>query len=162
MTRLCVKPAQEEKGGGEELVGKGEERQKSELHRRNPKSPRKEVSERGAGAGAASWTWDKRRTCLCVLSRFRLVQLWATLWTVARQVPLSLGFSRQEYCSGLPCLSPGDLPDPGIKPESLMSPARAGGLFTLACLGRPEQGKSNTGGEEKSRAWVKGVNTIRY
>ena len=160
MTQLCVKPAQEEKGGGEELVGKGEERQKSELHLRNPKSPRKEVSERGAGA--ASWTWDKRRTCLCVLSRFHLVQLWATLWTVARQVPLSLGFSRQEYWSGLPRLSPGDLPDPGIKPESLMSPARAGGLFTLARLGRPEQGESNTGGEEKSRAWVKGVNTIRY
>ena len=41
-----------------------------------------------------------------------------TPWTVARRVPLSMGFSRQEYCSGLPFPSPGDLPDPGIKPRS--------------------------------------------
>ena len=40
-------------------------------------------------------------------------------WTVARQVPLSMGFSRQEYWSGLPFPSPGDLPNPGIKPTSL-------------------------------------------
>ena len=44
--------------------------------------------------------------------------LFATLWTVVRQAPLSMGFSRQEYWSGLPCLPPGDLPDPGIKPAS--------------------------------------------
>ena len=41
-----------------------------------------------------------------------------TLWTVARQAPLSMGFSRQEYWSGLPCPPPGDLPNPGIKPRS--------------------------------------------
>ena len=41
-----------------------------------------------------------------------------TLWTAARQAPLSMGFSRQEYWSGLPFRSPGDLPNPGIKPES--------------------------------------------
>ena len=41
-----------------------------------------------------------------------------TLWTVARQAPLSMGFSRQEYWSGLPCCPPGDLPNPGIKPRS--------------------------------------------
>ena len=52
------------------------------------------------------------------------------LWTLALQVSLSMGFSRQEYLSGLPCLPPGDLPDPGIKPASLMSPALAGGFFT--------------------------------
>ena len=46
------------------------------------------------------------------------VQLFATLWTVARQAPLSMGFSRQEYWSGLPCLPPGDLPNPGIEPRS--------------------------------------------
>ena len=46
------------------------------------------------------------------------VQLFATLWTVARQAPLSMGFSRQEYWSGLPFPSPGDLPDPGIEPGS--------------------------------------------
>ena len=46
------------------------------------------------------------------------VRLFATPWTVAYQAPWSMGFSRQECWSGLPFLSPGDLPDPGIKPES--------------------------------------------
>ena len=53
--------------------------------------------------------------CACVLNH---VQLFATLWTIARQAPLSMGFSRQEYWSGLPFPSPGDLPDPGIEPAS--------------------------------------------
>ena len=48
---------------------------------------------------------------------------------VARQAPLSMGFPRQEYWSGLPCPPPGDLPNPGIKCTSLMSPALAGGFF---------------------------------
>ena len=59
-----------------------------------------------------------------------LVQLFVTLWPIASQAPLSLGFFRHEYWSGLPCLSPGDLPDPGIKPMSLMSPALADRFFT--------------------------------
>ena len=46
--------------------------------------------------------------------------------------PLSIEFPRQECWRGLPCLPPGDLPDPGIEPESLMSPALAGGLFTAS------------------------------
>ena len=58
---------------------------------------------------------------LCVLSRFSCVWLFATLWIVAHQVPLSMGFSRQEHWSGLPCPSPGDLPDPGVEPMSLNS-----------------------------------------
>ena len=62
--------------------------------------------------------------------RFSCVQLFATPWTVAHQAPLSVGFSRQEYWSGLPCPSPGDLSDPGIKPAFLMSPALADGFFT--------------------------------
>ena len=53
----------------------------------------------------------------------------ATLWTIVRQAPLSMGFSRQEHWSGLPRPPPGDLPDPGIKPESLMPPALAGEIF---------------------------------
>ena len=57
------------------------------------------------------------------------VRLCATLWTVAHQAPLSMGFSRQEYWSGLPCPSPRDLPNPGIESTSLMSPALAGGFF---------------------------------
>ena len=55
------------------------------------------------------------------------VQLFATPWTVVCQAPLSMGFSGQEYWSGLPCPPPGDLTDPGIEPES---PALAGGFFT--------------------------------
>ena len=62
--------------------------------------------------------------------RFSHVQLCVILWTVAHQAPLSMGFSRQEYWSGLPFSSPGDLPDPGIEPATLMSPALAGGFFT--------------------------------
>ena len=68
----------------------------------------------------------------CTLSHFSHVQLYATLWTVARQAPLSRGFSRQEYWSGLPCPPPGDLPNLGIELMSLMSPALAGGFFTTS------------------------------
>ena len=50
----------------------------------------------------------------------------ATLWTLAHQAPLSMGFSRQEHWNGKPCSSPGDFPYPGIQPTSLMSPALAG------------------------------------
>ena len=53
--------------------------------------------------------------CCAVLSR---VRLFVTTWTVALHVPLSMGFSRQEYWSGLPCPSPGDLPNPEIEPRS--------------------------------------------
>ena len=64
-----------------------------------------------------------------MLSHFSLFWLFAVLWTVSHQAPLSMGFSRQEYWSGLPCPPPGDLPNPGLKPTSLMSPALAGGFF---------------------------------
>ena len=59
------------------------------------------------------------REFACVLSHFSHVQLFANLWTVARQGPLSMGFSRQEYWSGLPCPPPRNLPKPGIEPTSL-------------------------------------------
>ena len=55
--------------------------------------------------------------CVCVKSLSR-VRLFVTPWTVARQAPLSMGFSRQEYWSGLPFPSLGDLPNPGIEPGS--------------------------------------------
>ena len=58
----------------------------------------------------------------CMLGRFSHVRLFATLWTIACQIPMSVGFSKQEYWSGLPCPLPGDLPDPGIKPASPMTP----------------------------------------
>ena len=66
----------------------------------------------------------------CVPSHFSHVWLGATLETVARQAPLSMGFSRQEYCSGVLCPPPGDLPDPGIKFTSLVSSAFGGRFFT--------------------------------
>ena len=71
---------------------------------------------------------------LYMRSRFRRVQLFATPWTVACWAPLSLGFSRQRYWSGLPFPHPVDLPDPGIEPMSLMSPALAGGFFTTGTI----------------------------
>ena len=69
---------------------------------------------------------------LCaMLSHFSHVQFFVTLWTtVAGQAPLTMGFSRQEYWSRLPCHPPGDLPNSGIKPISPVSPALAGEFFT--------------------------------
>ena len=68
--------------------------------------------------------------CCAVLSHFSHVQLFATPWTVACQAPLSMGFFRQEYWSGLPFPTPGALPDLGIEPASLASSALAGRFFT--------------------------------
>ena len=65
------------------------------------------------------------------------VQLFATLWTVAYQAPLSMGFSRQEYWSGLPFPSPGDLPNPGIEAESCSLQADAS---TSEPPGKPQGG----------------------
>ena len=66
---------------------------------------------------SATWEALDNRTCVCVKSLSR-VRLFVTLWTVAHQAPPSMGFSSQEYWSGLPFPSPGDLPDPGIEPRS--------------------------------------------
>ena len=67
-----------------------------------------------------------------MLSCFSHVQLFATLWTVAHQTPLSTGFSKQEYWNGLQRPPSEDLPDPGIEPMSLESSALAGGFFTTS------------------------------
>ena len=69
---------------------------------------------------------------LLLLSRFIHVWLCVTPWTVAHQASLSMEFSRQEYWNGLPLPAPGDLPDPGIKPESPPSPELAGEFFTAS------------------------------
>ena len=69
--------------------------------------------------------------CACA-QPLGLVRLCATPRTAARQAPLSSGLPRQEYWSGLPGPPPGDLPDPGIEPTSLMFPALAGGFFTTS------------------------------
>ena len=70
--------------------------------------------------------------CVCVLSHFSHAWLFVTLWSVACQAPLSTEFSRQEYWSRLPCPPPRDFSDPGIEPESLMSPSLAGRFFTTS------------------------------
>ena len=68
---------------------------------------------------------------MCAQSLSR-VRLFATLWTVALHILLSLGFFRQEHWSGLPCPPPGDLPNPGIEPASHYVPCIAGGFFTTS------------------------------
>ena len=72
----------------------------------------------------------------CVLSLFSHLRLFATPWTVARQVLLSMGFSRQEYWSGLPFPLPGDLPDPEIEPGS---PALEADALTSEPPGKPSK-----------------------
>ena len=67
------------------------------------------------------------RLLVVVVKLLSCISLFAPLWTVSCKTPLSIEFSRQEYLSGLPFLSSGDLPDSGIE---LMSPALAGGFFT--------------------------------
>ena len=85
------------------------------------------------------WFWDVAAVYVilhaCTLSYFSHARLFVTLWTIAHQAPLSMEFSRQEGKStGVGChaLLQGNLPNPGIKPASLMSPALAGSLFTTS------------------------------
>ena len=73
--------------------------------------------------------WIIFKVSECMLRWFSSFQLFKTLWAIAHQAPLSMGFSRQDNWGGLPCPPP-NLPDPGIKPTVLMSPALAGGFFT--------------------------------
>ena len=80
--------------------------------------------------GPAQWT--------CVRAKSIQLCLFATLWTIAHQAPLSMGFSRQEYWSGLPCSPPGDLPNPGIEPTSLISAAWQMGPLPPVPPGKPQ------------------------
>ena len=73
----------------------------------------------------------------CMLSHFSHVQLFETLWTVARQAHLSMRFSRQEYWSGLPCAPPGNLSDSGIETVSLMSNLQWLAGFLPLATGKP-------------------------
>ena len=73
---------------------------------------------------------------LLLLSHFSRVRICATPQTAAHQAPLSLGFSKQEYWSGLPSPLSRDLPDPGLEPASPMSPALAGEFFTTSATNR--------------------------
>jgi len=78
------------------------------------------------------WQSNVSYFLILLLSCLSSVNLFVNTWTIAHKAPLSMRFSRQEYESGLPCPPPGDLPDQGIKPVSLMSPALAGGFFTAS------------------------------
>ena len=71
--------------------------------------------------------------CVCVFSHSVMSTYLRPPWNIAHQAPLSMGFSRQEYWSGLPFPPPGDLLDPGIKPTSLVSPELAGRFFFNYC-----------------------------
>ena len=73
-----------------------------------------------------AWQSNKAILFLCVLSHFSCVRLFVTLWTVAHQAPLSMGFSRQEYLSGLPFPTLGDLPHQGLNSR----------LLHISCIGR--------------------------
>ena len=85
------------------------------------------------------WIW-KSKGLMCVHAQsLSHIWLFSSLWTIARQAPLSMGLSRQEYWSGLPFSPPGDLLDPGIKPLSSASPELAGQLFTIEPPGKIER-----------------------
>ena len=85
--------------------------------------------------GCSPWGRKESDTTEQLHFHFKLLQscstLW-TVWTVAGQIALSVGFSRQEYWSGVPYPPSGDLPNPGIEPGFLMSPALAAGFFTTS------------------------------
>ena len=76
--------------------------------------------------------------CVCAQS-LRSCPTFATLWTRAHQVTLSMGFSRLEYWIGLPCHPPGNIPDPGIKPKSPSSPTLQANSLPLAPPGKPTE-----------------------
>ena len=79
---------------------------------------------------------NRNNVPVCMLSCFSRVQLFAVPCTVAQQTPLSTGFSRQEYWSGLPRPPPGAPPSPGVEPASLMSPSFTGGFVTPSATWR--------------------------
>ena len=81
--------------------------------------------------------WDLSVDVCVRVQSLNRVGLIATLWTVAHQAALSTGLFRQEYWSGLPLPSPGDLRDPGTESMSLVSPILVGGFFTPGSPGKP-------------------------
>ena len=89
-----------------------------------------------------NWRRSRKAFSFLCVSMLSHVWLFVTPWTIACQAPLSMGFSKQEYCSGLPCPPPGNLPNPEIKPyqdtrHPLVSSALAGGVCIIALPGKP-------------------------
>ena len=98
-----------------------------------------------------------------MLSHCSHVQLFATLWTVACQAPLSMGFCRQRYWNRLPFPPPRDLPDPGIKPTSFRSPALADRFFTTTAEGGNRAGLHlRPGSEHQANAWSPSPWTLNF
>ena len=99
---------------------------------------------RDSGRDCSSWASKVLKIittylCVCVCAQLlSRVRLFSIPGTVAGQVPLSVRFSQQEYWSGLSFPFPGDLPSPGNEPQSLASPALAGGFFITAPPGKPD------------------------
>ena len=103
----------------------------SSPHKTQPVPQRQDASAGVENGLSTSLTFSYSCAC-CVLSPFSRVQLFATPLDCSPPGSSVHGFSRQEYWSGLPCPPAGDLPDPGIKSESITSHASEGGFFTLA------------------------------
>ena len=103
-------------------------------HQRGPPPQNFKVEKKHMLHGLYLSSVVKVYTLACVLNCFIHVQLFVTLWTVVGQAPPSMGFSRRDYRSGLPCPPPRNIPNPGIKLQSLISPALAGGFFTISTI----------------------------
>ena len=84
-----------------------------------------------------------------MLSRFSCIQLFSTLWTVACQPPMSMGFTRQEYWNGLPYPTLGDLSDLEMEAMSLTSPALTGGFFTTSTIKNINEGLPPTTSQKR-------------
>ena len=90
-----------------------------------------------------------------MLSCFSRVQLSATPWTIVRQAPLSVRFSRQEYWRGLLFPAPGNLPNPRMEAASLWSPALAGGFFvTSTTHSESSSQNSSRNSQQKRKIWT--------
>ena len=98
----------------------------------------------------------------CVLSHFSNVRLFVTLWTVAHQAPLSMGFSRQEYWSGLPCCPPGDLPNWEIRPESPPTPELQAHYLLVSHQGRQSDAYLSLIGPAIPLTWATGSSGILF
>ena len=96
--------------------------------------------------------------CVCI-SVTSVMSDSVTLWTVARQAPLSRGFPTQAYWNGLPCPPPGDLPNPGIEPTSPASPAVAGRIFAASATWKANS-SPNCSLQEKESSFKKRPNRI--
>ena len=98
----------------------------------------------------------------CVLSHFSNVRLFVTLWTIAHQAPVSMGFSRQEYWSGLPCSPPGDLPNREIRPESPPTPELQADYLLLSHQGRQSDAYLSLIGPAIPLEWAIGSSGILF